>query len=110
MLSMPSQINIYKEICTLSAQMVEAARAGDWEQLVSLERNVATLRDGLVGDEDNISLSLQELDQKHYLIQRILEDDAEIRRHTEPWMERVRRFLGGRPTHERVERTYSSNS
>ena len=86
MLSMPSQIDTYKEICALSARMVEAARANDWDQLVSLERNVASLRDGLLGNDDNASLSNQELDLKHGLIQRILDDDAEIRRHTEPWM------------------------
>lgn len=110
MLWMPSQIDTYKEICTLSAQMVEAARANDWDRLVDLERNVATLRDGLIGEEDNMALSLQELDLKHGLIQRILDDDAEIRRHTEPWMEQVRRFLGGRSTRDRVERTYGSSS
>jgi flagellar protein FliT len=107
---MPSQITTYKEICSLSARMVEAARASDWERLVELERNVATLRDGLMGEEDNTSLSLQELDLKHGLIQRILDDDAEIRRHTEPWMEQVRRFLGGRSTREWVERSYGNGS
>lgn len=110
MLSMPSQIDTYKEICALSSQMVEAARANDWDRLVDLERNVATLRDSLIGEEDNTSPSLQELDLKRGLIERILDDDAEIRRHTEPWMEQVRRFLGGRSTRERVERTYGSNS
>ncbi len=107
---MPSQINTYKKICALSARMVEAARANDWEQLVELERNVATLRDSLIEEDDNASLSLPEVDLKHGLIQRILDDDAEIRRHTEPWMEQVRRFLGGRSSRERVERTYGSGS
>jgi flagellar protein FliT len=107
---MPSQIDTYKEICVLSAQMVEAARTSDWDKLVHLERNVATLRDGLSGDDDNASLSLQELDVKHGLIQRILDDDAEIRRHTEPWMEQVRRFLGGRSAREGTASTYHSRS
>lgn len=110
MLAMPSQIETYKEICALSAQMVDAARANDWERLVDLERGVASLRDGLTGDDDNYSLSMQELDLKHGLIQRILDDDAEIRRHTEPWMEQVRRFLGGRSTRDRVERAYGSGN
>jgi flagellar protein FliT len=110
MLLMPAQIDTYKEICALSAQMVEAARANNWEQLVDLERHVATLRDSLMADEDNLSLSPRELDLKHGLIQRILDDDAEIRRHTEPWMEQVRRFLGGRSTRDRVERAYGSGN
>ena len=90
--------------------MVEAARANDWDQLGHLERSVASLRDGLSGEDDNASLSLPELDLKHGLIQRILDDDAEIRRHTEPWMEQVRRFLGGRPAREQAERSYGSGS
>ena len=110
MLLMPSQIDTYKEICALSAQMVEAAQANDWDRLVGLERNVASLRDCLIDDDDNTSLSNQELDLKHGLIQRILDDDAEIRRHTEPWMEQVRRFLGGRSMRDRVEHTYGGNS
>jgi flagellar protein FliT len=63
---MPSQIELYEEMCRLSSHM---AAADD---------------DGLVAD---IAL-------KRNLIQRILDDDAEVRRHTEPWMERVRHFLG----------------
>jgi flagellar protein FliT len=108
MLLMPAQIDTYKEICALSAQMVDAARANDWDKLVDLERNVANLRDSLIGDDDNNSLSVQERDLKHGLIQRILDDDAEIRRHTEPWMEQVRRFLGGRSSRDRLERAYGS--
>ena len=110
MLLMPSQIDTYQDISALSAQMVEAARANDWERLVSLERTVAALRDKLASEDDNTSLSGPELDLKRGLIQRILDDDAEIRRHTEPWMEQVRRFLGGRTTRERVERAYGNRS
>ena len=110
MLRMPSQIETYKEICALSAQMVEAARANDWDKLVHLERHVAKLRDSLMGDDDSISLSHLDIDMKHGLIQQILDDDAEIRRHTEPWMEQVRRFLGGHSTRERVERTCGNQS
>lgn len=89
---MPSQILLYKEMNALSARMAEAARANDWETLVRLERSVTALRETLPGNDD--SLSDAELQQKTLLIQRILDDDAEIRRHTEPWMEHVCRFLG----------------
>lgn len=93
MLLMPSQITLYEDMSALSAQMVIAARAQDWEALVALERAVAALRDTLVNDDD--SLSEPELERKTRLIQRILDDDAEVRRHTEPWMEQLRQFLGG---------------
>ncbi len=93
MLRMPtSQILLYEEMNALSTRMAMAARAKDWEALSTLARSVAALRDSLPENDD--SLSEAELQKKAILIQRILDDDAEIRRHTEPWMENVCRFLG----------------
>jgi flagellar protein FliT len=109
--SMPSQIDAYKEMSALSARMVEAARLQDWEALVSLEQAVAALRDTLMADDDpNAPLSGDERTLKAAIIQRILDDDAEIRRHTEPWMEQVRQFLGGNARRQQVERAYGAAS
>ncbi|WIM06713.1 MAG: flagellar protein FliT [Candidatus Nitricoxidivorans perseverans] len=105
MLRMPSQIELYEEMSALSARMVEAAQCNDWERLVALEHSVAALRDTLMA-EDGASLSDDEIGLKRALIQRILDDDAEVRRHTEPWMEQVRQFLGGATTRRKVERAY----
>lgn len=91
---MPSQIELYEEICALSQRMVSAAQANDWTALVELEQRVASLRDELTAGGEKFSLSTPELLHKHGLIQQILKDDAEIRRHTEPWMERIRYLLG----------------
>jgi flagellar protein FliT len=110
MLAMPSQIATYQEMSALSAQMVEAARANDWERLIGLEQSVATLRDTLLAEDDNSRLSSPEIDLKRALIQRILDDDAEIRRHTEPWMEQVRQFLGGNVRRKQVERAYGASA
>ena len=102
---MPTQIKHYEEMRALSARMVEAARAQNWEALVLLEQAVAQLRDTLA-DDDSSALSDEERENKAQLIQRILEDDAEVRRHTEPRMEEVRRFLGGASKKRQVERAY----
>lgn len=87
------QILLYQEMSALSSRMVTAARTRDWETLDRLARSVADLRRALAC-HDGI-LSAAELRQKTQLIQRILDDDAEIRRHTEPWMEPLCRLLGG---------------
>ena len=111
MLAMSSQIEIYQEMSALSARMVEAARSQNWEQLVSLERSVSSLRAALLADDDdNVGLDAGERVVKAALIQRILDDDAEIRRHTEPWMEHVRRFLGDANQRRVVERAYGASS
>jgi flagellar protein FliT len=91
---MPAQIEIYEQMCALSSRMVEAARASDWERLIDLERSVAGLRASLVKETDDAT-SRREAARRRELIQRILRNDAEVRRHTEPWMEQVRRFLNG---------------
>jgi flagellar protein FliT len=41
------------------------------------------------------------------LIERILDDDAEIRRHTEPWMEHVRHLLGDNKRLLELQRAYA---
>ncbi len=94
MLPMPAQIEIYEQMCALSSRMVEAARANDWNRLIDLEHSVEGLRNTLLQDVDSAA-SPFEVKRKYDLIQRILRDDAEVRRHTEPWMEQVRRFLTG---------------
>lgn len=97
---MPTHVELYEEIGLLSSRMVEAARARDWDRLIELERDVICLRSTLVGTPDDSNTLVADLARKHSLIQRILEDDAEVRRHTEPWMERVRQFLGGERLHD----------
>lgn len=113
MLPMPSQIEMYQDMSALSAQMVDAATANDWDRLISLEQAVAALRDTLMTMEatnNNAGLSDGDINLKAALIRRILDDDAEVRRHTEPWMEQVRQFLGGPARRQQVERAYGASS
>lgn len=110
MMFMPTQISLYQEMSALSARMVEAARANDWDTLITLEHSIAALRNSLLPDDDNGDQSASELKLKSQLIQRILADDAEVRRHTEPWMEQVRKFLGSGAKRRAVEHAYGRTS
>lgn len=105
---MSSQLDLYQQMNALSTRMVEAARANDWDLLIDLERDVAALRHALMA-EDNEILAPGEIEQKRRLIQNILQDDAEVRRHTEPWMEQLRRFLGGDIRKRRIDQAYGIN-
>jgi flagellar protein FliT len=95
---MATRIDVYEKMNALSARMVEAARARDWDNLIALEKSAAAMRRSLAKDDDS-RLSPIEREAKRALIKRILDDDAEIRRHTEPWMERLHPFLGKAPKH-----------
>jgi flagellar protein FliT len=107
---MPSQIDIYQEISALSARMVEAAQSHDWDNLVTLEASVSALRSTLMANDDNDNLTVGERNLKAALIQRILDDDAEVRCHTEPWMEHVRKYLGDSTRRRDVQKAYAAGA
>lgn len=109
MLAMASQIEIYEEMSALSTRMVEAAQSGDWDNLITLEQSVSQLRDILMADvEPNAGLSKVDMSRKAALIQRILNNDAEIRSYTEPRMEHMRKYLGGANQRRKVEHAYGA--
>lgn len=96
-----SSLALLQQMSAYSTEMVDAARANDWDRLSSLERQVASLRDRL-GVEDAMGfpgrsrqMSEEERGKKIALIRRILDDDKEVRVHTEPWLDNVRQLLSG---------------
>lgn len=105
---MSRQIDLYQEMSRASAAMVAAAREGDWERLIDLEQGVARLRDTLMSMPEDTAIARADLLQKRQLIERILDDDAEIRRHTEPWMEHVRHLLGDNQRLRELHRNYAA--
>lgn len=107
---MPSQIELYEEMSLLSARMVEAARASEWDELIELERGVTGLRNTLMATPEDRNAPATDLERKRSLIRRILEDDAEVRRHTEPWMEHVRKYLGNSTRRRDVEKAYAAGA
>ncbi len=107
---MPCQIELYEEMSLLSSRMAAAARASDWERLIELERGVRSLRDALLAISDDGNEAATDLARKHNLIQRILDDDAEVRRHTEPWMERIFYFLGNGSPRRALQRASATES
>lgn len=107
---MPSQIELYEEMSQLSSRMVAAARAGDWENLIELERDVIGLRNALMATPEDADAPATNVARKRSLIQHILEDDAEVRRHTEPWMEHVRQYLGDSARRREVHNAYAAGA
>lgn len=111
MLSMGSHIDRYEEACAVSARMVNAARSGEWDLLIALEARVAAMRDRMMAEPEEIpdaATAAPEIARKRRLIQQLLDDDAEIRRYTEPWMEHVRKLLGDQGRRRRVQQAYAA--
>lgn len=105
-----STLAMYETMSSLAAQMAEAARASDWDRLVTLEQDCAGLARHLEAGERPSPLSGEERARKAALIRQILADDAEVRRHTEPWMENVRQLLGGGARERNLRRAYGAHT
>lgn len=91
-----NSLPLLEDMRELSSHMVEAARANDWDRLVALEGTVSALR-VRIADNDEPASTPAERARKVALMKQILADDAEVRRHVEPWMKQVKVFLGTLP-------------
>ncbi len=90
-------MNYYEAIEKASQDMLEAARAGNWDQVVKLEGACAVLIAQLKNTAAEQPLPPDEAELKSRLMQRILINDAEIRQLAEPWLEDLDDILAGRP-------------
>lgn len=99
----------YESLSDLIDQMREAATSGKWEQLLDLEKqcshHVASMRLADV-DETPDGPSRQ---RKIQLIKKILANDAEIRNHTEVWMEQLLRIMQSNRQEQRLQNAYGGN-
>jgi flagellar protein FliT len=92
-------LGCYEALERASTDMLAAARAADWDQVIKLEgacvlliaqlKHAATEHKPLAADDSR---------QKNRIMQRILVNDAEIRHLAEPWLEDLDRMMvGSRP-------------
>jgi len=89
-------LEYYEAIEHASADMLAAARAGDWHQVVKLEGACVLLISQLKQAAQRNPLKPEEGQVKTRLMQRILVNDAEIRHLAEPWLERIDQLLLGK--------------
>ena len=100
----PQLLNYYEAIERASAEMLSAARAGNWDEVVKLEGACVLLISQLknasqepAAEELRASAQAQETAKlKSRIMQRILVNDAEIRHLAEPWLQDLDDTLAGR--------------
>ena len=90
-------LNYYEAIEKASADMLSAARTGNWDEVVKLEGACAVLIAQLKNAAQSGALMQNEAKEKSRIMQRILLNDAEIRHLAEPWLEDLDHLLAGRP-------------
>jgi flagellar protein FliT len=98
-------IEDYQRLSDITGQMRDAAIAGEWDSLITLEKNCAQKvaeikpRDGVPADEATRV-------QKIALIKKILADDKAIRERTEPWMRQLQQIMQSARTEDKLQQTY----
>ena len=92
-----SLLNYYEAIEQASHDMLEAARSGNWDQVLKLEGACAVLISQLKSTAAQNPLGNDEAQFKSRIMQRILVNDAEIRQLAEPWLEELDDLLAGHP-------------
>jgi flagellar protein FliT len=112
----PQLLHYYEAIERASASMLDAARAGNWDEVVKLEgacvllisqlKNRAVELEDLAVETESMGLddggearrnAAEAAKMKSRLMQRILVNDAEIRQLAEPWLAELDHTLAARP-------------
>jgi flagellar protein FliT len=88
-------LDYYRAIEAASRQMLAAAQAEDWDQVVRLEGACAVLIEQLRAESRHQHLAKAEGAEKQRIMLSILRHDAEIRTLAEPWLTDIDHMLGG---------------
>ncbi len=102
-------ITLYETVAVITDQMLSAARAGDWDQLSTLELHCASHVATLKKNDPPVALSGAIRERKVEIIQRILADDREIRNITEPWMTQLSALINSSGTERKLANAYGGN-
>jgi flagellar protein FliT len=105
-------LDIYARVSVKSGEMVEAAKASDWDKLIELEQECRALVDTLRRDDTSNAGAPRPdrgyIQRKYEYIRKVLADDAQVRRYTEPWMEQLQVFLGSARQENKLLRAYDT--
>jgi flagellar protein FliT len=103
-------LNVYGSISAKTGEMLDAAKNSDWDRLVSLEKDCRALAETLKRtDNGTLNPDAAYLQRKAELIHKVLSDDAEIRKFTEPWMIQLSAYLGSARQEYQLQRAYESD-
>ena len=100
----PQLLSYYEAIERASADMLVAARAGNWDEVVKLEGAcvllISQLKHAAQDQEERMTapqgVTVEAAKTKSRIMQRILVNDAEIRHLAEPWLHDLDETLAGR--------------
>ena len=103
-------ISMYNAILVITDKMLTAAENSQWDELISLEQECKQLTKALSKEESGTLLDRELLQHKISIIHQILDDDAQIRAITEPWMNRLQEMLNTSKQSRNLQQAYQTIS
>lgn len=98
-------IEDYKRLSDITEQMRNAAAAGEWDDLIELEKRCSQEVEA-IKPRDVVPVDESARKQKADLIRKMLADDKAIRSYTEPWMRQLERIMQSARSEQRVQNAY----
>ncbi len=98
-------IEDYERLSNITEQMRIAAAAGEWDDLIELEKRCSQEIE-LIKPRDVVPTDESARKQKANLIRKMLADDKAIRELTEPWMRQLERIMQSARSEQRVKNAY----
>lgn len=95
----------YRAVLETTRQMLDAARAGDWEALVNLEVGRKAAIEAITAQSQGLDYGKLAA-QKEACIRSILAADEEITRLTRAWMDEITDILASLQTQRRLAQAY----
>ncbi len=92
----PWTLSYYEALEQVSADMLMAARRGDWDGVVRFAGASSRLISQLQHAAQAIALSTEHRQSKSASMCRILANDAEVRRLAKPWFDKLDALISGR--------------
>lgn len=108
MMTTQQVLSTYEAMQALTAQMVAAASASDWDQLAVLERRCAVHVQDLKDHAEDLPMSGEHRVAKIQIIRQLLDDDRKIRDLTMPWMAHLSAMIGSTRSQSRLVNTYGA--
>lgn len=99
-------VQLYETVAQLAERMLQAARQGQWDELVELEQQRAAVLSGLMADAAPGAIPGEAAEQVAGLIGTILENDAECTALARAWQDELKSLLGSMGAERKISQAY----
>lgn len=97
----------FEAMARLSARMVAAAQANDWELLVQTEQQLSEIRVALQ-NKPGPAPDAAAAARRRTLIEQMQADQDRILEHVQPWMDSTRKMLSAQSKSRAVHKAYAA--